>query len=486
MATTSIWPINGNIQTVIKYVSNPDKTDTRNMSESDIQSLKDVMDYAVNPDKTERQHLVSGINCVPAIAREQMLITKKRFSKLDGRTAYHAYQSFSPGETTPDQAHRIGMEFAQQLWGDRFQVVVATHIDKSHIHNHFVINSVSFMDGKKFHSTCESYFGQMRTLSDQLCRKYQLSVIENPPRDGRATKSHKEWQAEQDGKPTWRGLVREDIDAALLEATVWSQFISALKKKGYEIKINVKHIAVRPPGKERFIRLRSLGDEYTEEALRRRIIEGSNRSEASTNNKSQSSHIHTATKLTTEYRSAPNKTRSYNLSPHNHSLPAQIRRRKRRGYSRLYIHLMYKMGMIRTRSSQDRRAHFLLREESLQIDRLMEGFHYIHKHRIDNYSELMAQMNQIQERISELAFERNHLYKLSKSNDPSISEKAKADIQSIRQQLINYRKELKICSDIKTRSTQMTAKLQQIKTLNKSNQMKQQIEKEEHTHAKWR
>jgi len=149
MATTSIWPINGNIQTVIKYVSNPDKTDTRNLSESDIQSLKDVMDYAVNPDKTERQHLVSGINCVPAIAREQMLITKKRFSKLDGRTAYHAYQSFSPGETTPDQAHLVGMEFAQQLWGDRFQVVVATHIDKSHIHNHFVINSVSFMDGSE-------------------------------------------------------------------------------------------------------------------------------------------------------------------------------------------------------------------------------------------------------------------------------------------------------------------------------------------------
>lgn len=92
------------------------------------------------------------------------------------------------------------------------------------------------MDGKKFHSNCESYFGQMRMLSDQLCRKYQLSVIENPPRDGRTTKSHKEWQAEQDGKPTWRGLVREDIDAALLEATVWSQFISALKSKGYEIK----------------------------------------------------------------------------------------------------------------------------------------------------------------------------------------------------------------------------------------------------------
>jgi len=167
MATTSIWPISGNIQTVIKYVLNPDKTDTRNLSESDIQSLKDVMDYAVNPDKTERQHLVSGINCVPAIAREQMLITKKRFSKLDGRTAYHAYQSFSPGETTPDQAHQIGMEFAQQLWGDRFQVVVATHIDKSHIHNHFVINSVSFMDGRSDENAVGSALPEVSAFSNR-------------------------------------------------------------------------------------------------------------------------------------------------------------------------------------------------------------------------------------------------------------------------------------------------------------------------------
>ena len=127
-----------------------------------------------------------------------------------------------------------------------------------------------------------------------------------------------------------------------------------------------------------------------------------------------------------------------------------------------------------------------MREESLQIDRLMEGFHFIHKHRIDNYSELLAQMNQIQERISELAFERNQLYILSKSNDPSVSEKAKAEIQNIRQQLSSYRKELKICIDIKARSSKMTAKLRQIKTLNASEQVKQQTEKEEHTHAKWR
>lgn len=179
MATTSIWSINGNISKVIRYVSNPDKTDSSTFSNQDIQTLKDVMDYAVNPSKTEQQFLVSGINCEPTIARQQMIITKQRFDKLDGRTAYHAYQSFKPGETDPQTAHQIGMQFAQQLWGDRFQVVVATHVDKEHIHNHFVINSVSFMDGKKFHSNCESYFGQMRALSD-LCRSpLSRHVFEN-------------------------------------------------------------------------------------------------------------------------------------------------------------------------------------------------------------------------------------------------------------------------------------------------------------------
>jgi hypothetical protein len=272
MATTSIWPINGNISKVIRYVSNPDKTDLNALSSQDGQSLKDVMDYAVNPSKTEQQYLVSGVNCDPSIARQQMIITKQRYDKLDGRTAYHAYQSFKPGETDPQTAHRIGAQFAQQLWGDRFQVVVATHVDKEHIHNHFVINSVSFLDGKKFHSTCESYFGEMRTLSDKICEQHGLSVIRDPPKDGRSSRSHSEWQAEQEGKSTWRGLVKQDVDAAITQSAVWSQFLTGLKEKGYEVKTGVKHIAVRPPGKERFIRLRSLGDDYTEESIRKRLL----------------------------------------------------------------------------------------------------------------------------------------------------------------------------------------------------------------------
>jgi len=132
MATTSIWPISGDLSNVIKYVSNEDKTvqvSPIEYSQGDLQSLKDIMDYSVNPDKTESQKFVTGINCEPSISRQQMLITKKRFDKLTGRTAYHGYQSFAPGESTPEIAHEIGVKLAQRLWGDDYQVIVATHLD---------------------------------------------------------------------------------------------------------------------------------------------------------------------------------------------------------------------------------------------------------------------------------------------------------------------------------------------------------------------
>lgn len=264
MATTAIWAISGNISNVLAYVGDLNKTGNREFGQAELQSLKDVMDYAVNPTKTEKQFYVSGANCDPSIAREQMLITKKRFGKPDGRSAYHSYQSFKPGETTPDKAHEIGVKFAERLWGEEFQVVVATHVDKAHIHNHFVINSVSFVSGRKYHSSCQSYFGKMRVISDELCKKYGLSVVEPSAGEGSRTRQYREWLDEKEGRKTWRGLVRQDIDHALSVSSSWPRFLAELKAQGYEVKTGVKYIAVKPPGKERFIRLRSLGDGYAE------------------------------------------------------------------------------------------------------------------------------------------------------------------------------------------------------------------------------
>ena len=459
MATTSIWPISGNIQAVINYVANPEKTENKDFNNPDIQSLKDVMDYAVNPTKTEQQQFVSGINCEPSIARKQMLITKERFGKTDGRTAYHAYQSFKPGETDPQTAHQIGIEFAQQLWGDRFQVVVATHVDKVHVHNHFVINSVSFLDGKKFHSSCESYFGQMRQLSDELCQKHHLSVIEKPAADGRASKTHKEWQDEKDGKPTWRGLVRQEIDQALAQATVWSQFIASLTEKGYVVKTNVKYIAVKPPGKERFIRLRSLGDQYTEEALKQKLL-----SQQQTNTSKITVQDKLKNRPVPESAVQKRRSRAYvqaypNSLAYSHS---RIRNR-RKGYRKLYLRFMLQMGIIRPPDKSDRRVHFLFREEIRHVDKIMAGFHLIRSKHLDTYADLITYQKSIKEQITELLAERKNLYS-QKRKLPATADSAaiQQQLDQIRNKLRQERKDLRTCEDIKIRSLAMAEKLGQV------------------------
>lgn len=183
MAVTSIWRVNGWLGKVVVYVENPDKTtnpafyENGDMSEQGCQGLDDVIAYAVNSRKTEQhkeesdvlERFVSGVNCYPATARSEMMSVKKRFGKEDGTIAYHGYQSFAPGEATPEIAHKIGMELAQRLWGDKYQVVVATHLDKAnHLHNHFVMNTVSFVDGKKYFRSAKDYHDLQR-LPPLLC-----------------------------------------------------------------------------------------------------------------------------------------------------------------------------------------------------------------------------------------------------------------------------------------------------------------------------
>ena len=152
------------------YAANEEKT-----------RLDRLVDYAANPDKTEMRLYESCINCQSVgSAYKEMMFTKEKWGKKDGVQGYHIIQSFKPGEVTPEQAHTIGMEFAQKLFGDRYEVVVATHLNRHHLHNHIVINSVSFVDGKKYHSNQKSYFQMLRTESDRLCQQHGLVGDQTP------------------------------------------------------------------------------------------------------------------------------------------------------------------------------------------------------------------------------------------------------------------------------------------------------------------
>jgi len=146
MAITKIWMIKSNAKNTINYVGNKDKTQNEDNSD-----LDDALTYLNHDTVSEEKHFVTGINCTPIYAYEEMISTKQRYNKLDGSQAFHAVQSFLPGEVSPSLAHEIGIKLAKKLWGARFEVVVATHVNKQHIHSHFVINSVSFSDGKRYY-----------------------------------------------------------------------------------------------------------------------------------------------------------------------------------------------------------------------------------------------------------------------------------------------------------------------------------------------
>lgn len=268
MATTRIWKVESNLSRVVDYAKDETKTENPAWNKTDYQTMRDVMDYAMDDAKTEKQFYVTALNCNADYAREQMQMTKRRYDKTDGILAWHGYQSFAEGEVDADTAHKIGVALAKELWPD-FEVIVATHLNTHCFHNHFVLNSVSFLHGRKFNACKESY-KKMRAASDRLCREYGLSVITQ--HQAYYPKHYAEWQAEQNGQRTWRSAIREDVDRAVLVSMTWSAFLRALREQGYEVKTGVKHIAVRPPGKERFVRLRSLGENYTEEAIRERIL----------------------------------------------------------------------------------------------------------------------------------------------------------------------------------------------------------------------
>lgn len=135
MAATAIWKVKSNLGRVVDYAANPDKT---TFSPEDLQGLRDVMDYATQDYKTEEQRFVSGVNCIPEIARDQMMMVKRQFEKEGGIAAFHGYQSFAPGEVTPEQAHEIGMQLAKEIPGGKYEFVLTTHIDKGHVHNHLI------------------------------------------------------------------------------------------------------------------------------------------------------------------------------------------------------------------------------------------------------------------------------------------------------------------------------------------------------------
>ena len=261
MATTAFWPVYNHLKETIDYAENPDKTIERKYVDED---LYKTLQYAENSKKTDETMYVSAINCPKQYAYEYMMRTKRRFHESGKIVGYHGYQSFAAGEVTPEEAHQIGLETAKRMWGGQYEVVVTTHLNTGHLHNHFVANSTSFVTGKKFRNQIKDH-KHFREISDAVCREHNKSVLKDAPFYGGEKSAY--WVHKNGGK-THRDILKEDMEHCLREAYSVKDLIRRLNAIGYECDFNPKHEhwTVRAADWDRAVRIDKLG--FTKERLR--------------------------------------------------------------------------------------------------------------------------------------------------------------------------------------------------------------------------
>ena len=229
-------------------------------------TLSKALDYIENPDKTDGKMLVSSFGCSYETADIEFGYTLSQALDKGSNLAFHLIQSFAPGEVDYEKAHEIGKQLADAVTKGQHEYVVTTHIDKGHIHNHVIFCAVNFVDHHKYNSNKRSYYG-IRNMSDKLCRENGLSVV--VPGKGSKGKSYAEYQAEKTGT-SWKGKLKIAVDALIPQVSSFEELLTRLQTAGYEIKPG-KYVSCRAPGQERFTRLKTLGADYTEEAIRERI-----------------------------------------------------------------------------------------------------------------------------------------------------------------------------------------------------------------------
>ena len=229
-------------------------------------TLKKALDYIQNPDKTDGKMLVSSFGCSPETADIEFAFTIAQALDRGNNLAHHLIQSFEPGEVDYQKAHEIGKQLADAVTKGQYEYVLTTHIDKGHVHNHIIFCAVNFVDHHKYNSNKRSYYG-IRNMSDRLCRENGLSVV--VPQKGGKGKSYAEYLAEKTGT-SWKGKLKIAVDGLIPQVSSFEELFSRLQSAGYEIKPG-KYVSCRAPGQERFTRLKTLGADYTEEAIRERI-----------------------------------------------------------------------------------------------------------------------------------------------------------------------------------------------------------------------
>ena len=427
MAYTSVIPVR-RLDRAVKYVMNKEKTTAV--------SLQDALDYAANRDKTEQSCFESSYACTLETAFSDMRQTKERWHKSGGVQGYHLVQSFAAGEVSPELAHQIAKELADRVLGGRYEYVIGTHLNTDHIHSHIVWNSVSRIDGKKYHSNGKSYVTQIRAVSDALCRKYKLSVIDTE-NSNHVAKPYAEWMAEKNSQPTWRTAIRQDVDEAIQQSLTWRQFLNALERNGYEVRMGRKYPVLRPPGKERFVRFKTLGKRYTPEAIQTRIL-------------------------------YPRSYRPYVENPptikHGRLRSGKKPCRKLTGLRALYYRYLYELGAL---PRKPRRPSYVVRQDAYKLDQRIRQMEFLSRNNIDTLTQLETHRQALQTEIGQLLTKRKQL---PKTDDVRLQR------ESVNTALKQLRQEERLCRKIAEHSLEV----QQHLTEARRDRAEQQQHEQEH------
>ena len=427
MAYTSVIPVR-RLDRAVKYVMNKEKTTAV--------SLQDALDYAANRDKTEQSCFESSYACTLETAFADMRQTKEQWHKPGGVQGYHLVQSFAADEVTPELAHRIAKELADRVLGGRYEYVIGTHLNTGHIHSHIVWNSVSWIGGKKYHSNGKSYVTQIRAVSDELCRKYKLSVIDTE-NSNHVAKPYAEWLAEKNNRPTWRTAIRQDVDEAIQQSLTWRQFLTVLDRKGYEVRLGRKYPVLRPPGKERFVRFKTLGKRYTPEAIQTRIL-------------------------------YPRSYRPYVENPptiqHGRLHSGKKPHRKLTGLRALYYRYLYELGAL---PRKPRRPSYAVRQDAYKLDQRIRQMEFLSKHNIDTLEQLETHRKALQTEIGQLQTKRKQLPK---------TDDVQSQHESVNTVLKKLRQEERLCRKIAEHSIEVQQHLTEARR-DRAEQQKQEQER---------
>ena len=433
MAVTKIWDIHGRIDKLINYVVNPDKTIDLKYSAA-YHSIENVIEYDADAMKTEQHLYVTGINCDENNAVKEFMNTKKLWNRPGGIVAYHGYQSFAENEVDAKTAHDIGVELAKRLWGKRFQVVVTTHCNTGHYHNHFALNSISYTDGKRYYDNKETY-RLMREESDRLCKEYGLSVIEHPQDKGM---NYAEWRAEQEGKQTIRGAIRAAIDTAVRGSTTKAEFLDAMDQMGFVIDQSGKYPKIKQVGNDRFVRFKSLGEGYDVDEIIERIYQNEKQMFPRIPEQEDPQQIFAGEKEPVVIMTFVPLYRCYNRA----------------------------LDIAVERPRTNRRIYFLVRQDTSSMRLYVDSAKLVTEHQLHTKEDVLRYkqhaMEQIDQFIKERQEARNALKRAQRSGDSDLYNHAKYNIGVLTRRLSKLRREVTTCDEVIERSQHVKDNLTRI------------------------